>query len=232
MGAACECPERRESTRGISRGNVRPKESGNRARQRRHGPRHDREGRRSRENTPTVIPPRPRVRHPVHDSTSAGQELRALRHSERVRVRDALEKLGGIASRSELLAMRVYPDGIQIGVNYGSILRVRKGWYASVGTPRPVLRALRVGGRLACVSALAQYESPDGSRDDETAELHVLVKRGASRLRIPAGERIVIHWTRRDPEGSRTMVSEQVARQQAATCRKPPTEAAAGRAQR
>lgn len=135
-----------------------------------------------------------------------------------MRVPDALEKLGGFASRDELMRMRIYPYGIRLSVEYGKILRVRKGWYASLGTPAPVLRALRIGGRLACVSALAHHESPDGSWDDGTSELHVLVDRGASRLRVRANERVVIHWTRRHLDGTRMVVSKQVALSQAEAC--------------
>lgn len=63
---------------------------------------------------------------------------------------------------------------------------------------------------LACVSALAWY---DGEPVEEP--IHVLVRRGASRL----GPGAVVHWTRRELGGSRLMVDEKVASMQAATCR-------------
>jgi hypothetical protein len=115
---------------------------------------------------------------------------------------------------------------IDLSLYYRKILRVRQGQYASVGTPPAVLRALRVGGRLACVSALAYYEQGGGSESGPGASdgakgdpLHVLVKHGASRLGIHAREPVVVHWTRREVEGTRLIVSERVARAQAVGCR-------------
>jgi hypothetical protein len=128
----------------------------------------------------------------------------------RVRPADVVDRLGGVASRDELLAAQLDPADIDMSLYYGKILRVRRGWYASVNAPAAALRALRVGGRLACVSALAWY---DGELVEEP--IHVLVRRGASRL----GPGAVVHWTRRELGGSRLMVDEQVASVQAATCR-------------
>jgi hypothetical protein len=131
-----------------------------------------------------------------------------------VNIPKALESLGGFAHRHELVGMGCWPAMIDLSLYYRKILRVRQGQYASVGTPPAVLRALRVGGRLACVSALAYYER--GRAGDP---LHVLVRRGASRLGIRAGEAVVVHWTRREVEGTRLVVSERAARAQAAWCR-------------
>jgi hypothetical protein len=150
-----------------------------------------------------------------------------------VNIPKALESLGGFAHRHELVGMGCWPAMIDLSLYYRKILRVRQGQYASVGTPPAVLRALRVGGRLACVSALAYYErgrAPAGrGRRDGGASgrgaggagdpLHVLVRRGASRLGIRAGEAVVVHWTRREVEGTRLVVSERAARAQAAWCR-------------
>ena len=125
---------------------------------------------------------------------------------------NALEALGGFASRSELVGLGCSLDFIDLCVWYRRILPVRKGWYASRQTPRAVLRALRVGGRLACVSALAWHE---GREVPEDQPVHVLVGHGASRL----GEGGVVHWSRRDIAGTRTVVSAEAARVQAASCR-------------
>jgi hypothetical protein len=131
-----------------------------------------------------------------------------------VNIPKALESLGGFAHRHELVGMGCWPAMIDLSLYYRKILRVRQGQYASVGTPPAVLRALRIGGRLACVSALAYYE-----RSGEGDPLHVLVRHGASRLGIRAGEAVVVHWTRREVEGTRLVVSERAARTQAAWCR-------------
>jgi hypothetical protein len=126
---------------------------------------------------------------------------------------DVVAALGGIASRDELLAARLWPEEIDLSRRYGRILRVRRGWYASLGTSPLVLRALRVGGRLACVSALAWYEGREVPKEEA---VHVLVRYGASRL----GGGAVVHWTRRELEGTRLVVSERVARLQEAGCRR------------
>ena len=125
---------------------------------------------------------------------------------------NALESVGGFASRSELVGLGCSREFIDLCVWYRRILPVRKGWYASRGTSTVILRALRVGGRLACVSALAWHEG----RDVPVGEpVHVLVRHGASRL----GTGAIVHWSRRDVAGSRTVVSVEAARSQAASCR-------------
>ncbi|MGV8894939.1 MAG: hypothetical protein ACOH10_01595 [Rhodoglobus sp.] len=71
---------------------------------------------------------------------------------------EALERLGGYASRAELIAAGCWPEMVDMGLYYRQILRVRRGHYASIDTPMQVLKALRVGGTLACVSAVDYYE--------------------------------------------------------------------------
>jgi hypothetical protein len=126
--------------------------------------------------------------------------------------RNALAHLGGHASRKELVALGCDPDYIDLSLWYRNILPTRRGWYASAGTDPLVLRALRVGGRLACVSALAWHEGIDVPRDEP---VHVLVKYGASRL----GSGAVLHWTRRYVPGGRLAVTYAVAKLQAERCK-------------
>lgn len=121
--------------------------------------------------------------------------------------------LGGIATRADLFAHGCTRDEIDLAVRYGWIISVRKGVYASRDLDPTVLRALRVGGRLACVSAVAWFEGR-AIRPDEP--VHVLVRGNASRL---GGGEAVIHWSRRRVSGSRGIVDEEVARRQAAACR-------------
>ncbi len=127
----------------------------------------------------------------------------------------ALEQLGGYATRVELVALGCWPEMIDMALWYRQILRVRRGHYASVGTAKLVLRALRVGGRLACVSALDFHEG----RDRPERPVHVLVTHGSSRLGGDKGGSPVIHWSRLPVEGTRTVVSAEVARSQAERCR-------------
>ena len=123
---------------------------------------------------------------------------------------NALDHLGGFASRAELMRFGCSPAFIDLSVWYRRILPLRRGWYGSRGLDPLVLRALRIGGRLACASAVAWYEGRAWE-----GPVHVLVPYGASRL----GQGAVVHGSRRAHAGSRTVVALEVARRQAATCR-------------
>jgi hypothetical protein len=101
---------------------------------------------------------------------------------------------------------------ITLSLWYRTIVPTRRGWYALPGTPRPILRALRAGGRLACVSALSWRGGRDVLDDDP---VHIAVYYGASRI----GAGVVAHWSRKDVPGTRLVVDDEVALQQAATCR-------------
>jgi hypothetical protein len=122
-----------------------------------------------------------------------------------------IESLGGISSLRQLVGLGAYRDLVLLMAWYGKIVRVREGWYALHGDDETQLRAWRLGGRLACVSALAYY----GCRD-EPAEVHVEVRGNASRLR-EAGAAIV-HWTRHPSGGNRRVVSIATAERQASRC--------------
>ena len=117
------------------------------------------------------------------------------------RVAAALNTMGGVAARPDLLARGF--SGRQLGhaVSTGAVVRPRQGWYALLSTPDPVMRAVRVGGRLCCVSAAAHL----GLWVPHTASLHVAVPQNAARLRTaddpatrlnPSSESsdVVLHW--------------------------------------
>lgn len=86
-----------------------------------------------------------------------------------------------IRSRAELFAMGMTSRDITRAVSEGSLIRVRRGLYARHDTSDPVVRALQVGGRLACVSVLQAA----GVFVFEAPLLHIHLARGASRLRSP-----------------------------------------------
>jgi very-short-patch-repair endonuclease len=76
---------------------------------------------------------------------------------------------------------------------------VRRGWYAAPDTPDDLVTAVRVGGRLACVSAGAHY----GWATPERHGVHVCVAENAARLRRPGAAAphsaspnlgVVLHW--------------------------------------
>jgi hypothetical protein len=134
-------------------------------------------------------------------------------------VRD-IAALGGIAARRELLQRGNWRELITIALMYRKIFRVRKGWYAAPGEHPDIVRAWRVGGRLACVSALAVYGVDEGD-----GLLHVEVPPNAARPRHPddANRRlgpdddVVLHWE--SSPGSRRLVSLHAAEAQARSCR-------------
>jgi very-short-patch-repair endonuclease len=80
----------------------------------------------------------------------------------------------------------------------GDLMRLRNGWFATRNANPEQLRAVRLGGRLTCVSALRQHRlwvMPD-------SRLHVAVNGNASRLRSPDDRRkswqdrsdVCLHW--------------------------------------
>jgi hypothetical protein len=121
-----------------------------------------------------------------------------------------IERLG-IASLRELLHSGHDRQHILMMIDYHRIVRVRFGWYAVPGTDERVFAAWRVGGRLACVSALAYYGVAA-----EPNELHVGVRGDATQLRKREGD--VIHWSRRPGGDDRRVVSLALAVRQASRC--------------
>jgi hypothetical protein len=101
-------------------------------------------------------------------------------------------------------------------------VRIRKGWYANREVDDAVIQARRVGGRLACMSALAHY----GWCEPEPGVLHVSVPRSASRLRSAADPRrasrdevtVILHWSRYQSGGGRQAVTLGEAIAQAHGC--------------
>ncbi|MET4639137.1 DUF559 domain-containing protein [Mycetocola sp. 2940] len=91
-----------------------------------------------------------------------------------------------IASRDELLGAGANGRVLTRDVRDGRLLRIYRDHYALPGTSEQVIRAVRVGGRLACVSDLAD-RGVFVFRDHPG---HIHLERGASRLRSP-GDRYV-----------------------------------------
>ena len=131
-----------------------------------------------------------------------------------------LERYGGVATTAELYCSGKTQSMLFWSVAYGSLIRIREGLYCGTDLPTDALRALRVGGRLACVSALAFHGA--GPAPDL---LHVVVDRNTPRLRDPdtgkpgRSPKTVIHWSRRQLAGDRVAVSVEEAHRQAARCR-------------
>jgi hypothetical protein len=102
-----------------------------------------------------------------------------------------IRRLGGIAKRSELLAIGHSRDYVDLLAMYRTRIEcIRKGWFADSSMPVDVLRAWRAGGRLACISAALHL----GAELPADGVLHVSVPRNGSRL-PPHDGNIIYHWT-------------------------------------
>lgn len=119
----------------------------------------------------------------------------------------SVQRRGGLSATHEL-----YADGheryqLARAVRDRVIVRARQGWYVLPGIHPSLREAVRVGGRLTCVSALALY----GAWNVTGADLHVAVAANSARLRSrqdsrrrledQAVSRVRVHW---GAEGSGT----------------------------
>ncbi|WP_169513532.1 type IV toxin-antitoxin system AbiEi family antitoxin domain-containing protein [Agromyces italicus] len=93
-----------------------------------------------------------------------------------------LREGGGVCRASDFIGAGVPRRLVEAALASGRLERIRRGVYADPWIPVEAKRALRVGGRLACVSA-ARLHGLRVLRDP--AYLHVGVMRHASRLRGP-----------------------------------------------
>ena len=73
---------------------------------------------------------------------------------------DELRRLEGVAHLQDLLAAGFTRYQVAAMMRQGQLLRPRIGWYVAPWHDAAVVRAVRVGGRLTCVSAAASYGLP------------------------------------------------------------------------
>lgn len=90
-----------------------------------------------------------------------------------------------VLSRADLLALGYTGRGITAAVRSGALRRLRRDHYVAAGSETDADTAVRVGGRLACVSLLAGL----GVFVLDRSRLHVHVDRSMSRLRGPSTHR-------------------------------------------
>jgi very-short-patch-repair endonuclease len=86
-----------------------------------------------------------------------------------------------ILSRAELLALGYSPKRITRHVREGVIIRIRRDHYLLTDEPTSVTTAVRIGGRLTCVSAIALMTSDAFVFSHD--HVHVHAERHKSRLR-------------------------------------------------
>ena len=115
-------------------------------------------------------------------------------------IAELVDRLGGMAQKQQLVKRGARDLELTSAVRSGSVTRVRNGWYSTLPASDPRLRAVRVGGRLTGVSAIAAL---DGWVLD-SRRLHVSVPRNSARLRtqwnrhrrhrVEAPGDVVLHW--------------------------------------
>ena len=103
-------------------------------------------------------------------------------------------------TRADLVALGWTARQVTRAVRPGTLVRARQDRYLRSDAPRELIQAVRVGGLLTCLSLLRVL----GVFVFGKPELHVHMRRGASRMRSPesraarlAGRRerqIVLHW--------------------------------------
>lgn len=110
-----------------------------------------------------------------------------------------IRELGGLAATHELYTAGATRWQLARAVRDGRLLRPRQGWYCMPETPAAIVRAVRVGGRLGCISAARQHRLAVRS----SAATHVAVGGHTSRLRTEHNPRqrlahvrskTVVHW--------------------------------------
>ncbi|WP_022884872.1 hypothetical protein [Glaciibacter superstes] len=86
-----------------------------------------------------------------------------------------------IAETERLIAYGATWRSMKAAVELGQLVRARRGHYALPGTDPHTLEAVRLGGRLGCISAAADY----GVFALDNTFVHIQVQPTASRLRAP-----------------------------------------------
>lgn len=103
-----------------------------------------------------------------------------------------VRQLGGIAHRRALRDRGIRPRNLAIAEEEGSLQRVRRDWLAVPECNPDLLAAVRVGGRLTCISAADVrhvWVVPDGA-------LHIGVAPTAARLHLQGASSTMVHWNR------------------------------------
>jgi hypothetical protein len=141
---------------------------------------------------------------------------------------EAFDELGLVVSRAGLLAAGASGRDLTAAVRGGQLIRVRRDHYALPQTPSSIIRSVRIGGRIGCLSALAHA----GVFAIDTSSTHAHVDRRASRLRPPDNRRrplterragVVVHWSELiDPDdGTEFSVGMRDALAQVVRCQEP-----------
>jgi very-short-patch-repair endonuclease len=125
----------------------------------------------------------------MHGCADKPQPPAAMDDAARMDPRIALGELGGIARVAELRARGVTRDSVERARSGGRYLTPRRGWLALPDAPPSLIRAVRLGTRLGCVSAAEHL----GFWTPASDALHLAAPKHAGRVTIhEAGT--VVHW--------------------------------------
>lgn len=110
-----------------------------------------------------------------------------------------------MAQKRQLVKRGASDLDLTMAVRRREVVRVRNGWYTTMDETDDAVRAVRVGGRLTGISAIA---ARGGWVLDRPVHLHVSVPLNAARLRtannrfrrldVAAKGRVALHWDSRD----------------------------------
>lgn len=124
---------------------------------------------------------------------------------------ETIDSFGGLAATHELRAAGFGKKVLAFAVHYGHIVRVRQGWYCTTDVGHDLQRAVRVGGRLGCISGAALH----GMWSPPDEHLHVSLDHNSCRLRTPGDMRrrlahsasgVTTHWNTKRRTGSRLLL--------------------------
>lgn len=92
--------------------------------------------------------------------------------------------------RADLVAQGMSWRQIASAVERGRLMRLRRDRYAFADIDADVIEAVRIGGRLSCLSLLSAI----GVFVHRSDEMHVHLIPGTSRIRRPKSAHTVLHW--------------------------------------
>lgn len=154
-------------------------------------------------------------------------------HGGVISVFTTVRQRGELAATHELLKAGHHPRLLTHLVRAGELIRVRQGWYCLPTTSSIAQEAVRVGGRLSCVSGCEFH----GLWVRHSSILHVEVSPNTSRLRSRGDKRVrlrdvetprtVVHWSNKTDGGTRWALSVRDCLRCMALCRSPEETVAA-----
>jgi hypothetical protein len=129
-------------------------------------------------------------RHFSTDRELARATAARAAHAVRVGWADVFEEAGvRVASRDLLIAHGASGRMLTSAVRSGHLIRARRDHYLLPQDSRRLVEAVRVGGRMGCITALAD----SGVFAEDPLGPHIYIARGMSRMRSPRSRFLPLH---------------------------------------